>query len=603
VSQDIQDILDRHRSAQKRRWRLRDTSGYVHVPVVDGPTRMQGMIAHTRGCSGEELDGLMDPTLARHMPDPNVMADMDVAAKRVARAVLARESILIFGDYDVDGATSVAIVHRYLKMVGHVHLSTMIPNRSSGYGYGEEAMNEVVDGLPDLVLLLDCGTHNHDTIARTRATGADVVVLDHHMPGPVLPSADALVNPHRADESEAGRKLRNLCTAGLAFMLCVAVNRELRNAGSFLGRSEPPLSTLLDLVALGTVCDVMSLTGLNRAFVSAGLKRLDRRANIGLDALANEAKVKHGATVTSFGFHIGPRINAGGRVGIARLGAELLACDDEARCLEIAKTLNEQNIQRQEIERAVQAEASQSVDPNDQIIVVSGEGWHEGVIGIVAGRLKETHDRPVLVLAENEGIVKGSGRSIPGVDLGTAIMAAREAGILKAGGGHAMACGLTTTPDKIDELRTFLNERLGEDVTKAKEEAYVSVDGHLYTSDITHGFSDEVDRMGPYGQGWPKPRFVIGPCRTENVRILDSGHAFFDLVDENGRIKAKAWKARDAWLVPAIESEDRLLVLGQVDIDMYKGRDEINFIVEDIIRIEEEAKAPSYDHADLLYAG
>jgi single-stranded-DNA-specific exonuclease len=603
VSQEIQDMLERNRSAQKRRWRLRDTSGYVHVPTVDGPTRMQGIIAHTRGCSGEELDGLMDPTLARHMPDPSVMADMDVAAKRVAAAVLKRESILIFGDYDVDGATSVAIVHRYLKMAGHVHLSTMIPNRSSGYGYGEDAMKEVVDGLPDLVLLLDCGTHNHDTIARTRETGADVVVLDHHMPGATLPCADALVNPHRHDESEEGRRLRNLCTAGLAFMLCVAVNRELRKAGSWMGRQEPAISTLLDLVALGTVCDVMSLTGLNRAFVSAGLKRLDRRANIGLDALANEAKVKQGATVTSFGFHIGPRINAGGRVGIARLGADLLASDDHGRCLEIARTLNDQNIQRQEIERAVQAQASLTVNPEDQIIVVVGDGWHEGVIGIVAGRLKETYDRPVLVLAHNEGVVKGSGRSIPGVDLGSAIMAAREAGILKAGGGHAMACGLTTTRDKVDELRGFLIERLGDEVAKAKQEAFVSVDGHLYTSDITHGFSDEVDRMGPYGQGWPKPRFVIGPCRTANVRITEGGHAFFDLVDDNGSIKAKAWKAKDAWLVPAIESEDSLLVLGQVDIDMYKGRDEINFVVEDIIRLEDTASRPVLDHADLLHAG
>lgn len=603
MSQEIQDMLERHRSAQKRRWRLRDTSGYVHVPTVDGPTRMQGVIAHTRGCSGEELDGLMDPTLKRHMPDPSVMADMDVAAKRVAAAVLKRESILIFGDYDVDGATSVAIVHRFLKMAGHVHLSTMIPNRSSGYGYGEEAMKEVVDGLPDLVLLLDCGTHNHDTIARTRETGSDVVVLDHHMPGSTLPCADALVNPHRHDESEEGRRLRNLCTAGLAFMLCVAVNRELRKAGSWVSTPEPAVSTLLDLVALGTVCDVMSLTGLNRAFVSAGLKRLDRRANMGLDALANEAKVKQGATVTSFGFHIGPRINAGGRVGIARLGADLLASDDHARCLEIARTLNEQNIQRQEIERAVQAQASLTVDTKDQIIVVVGDGWHEGVIGIVAGRLKETYDRPVLVLAHNEGVVKGSGRSIPGVDLGSAIMAAREAGILKAGGGHAMACGLTTTRDKVDELRAFLIERLGDEVARAKEEAFVNVDGHLYTSDITHGFSDEVDRMGPYGQGWPKPRFVIGPCRTANVRILESGHAFFDLVDENGSIKAKAWKAMDAWLVPAIESDDRLLVLGQVEIDMYKGRDEINFIVEDIIRLEDEASRPVLDHAGLLHAG
>ncbi len=598
----ISDMFEANRSEQNRTWRLRDSSAYAHVQTTDGPTRMQGIIAHTRGTSPEDMPGLMDPTLSRHMPDPCVMTDMDKAASRVARAVLRKEAVLIFGDYDVDGATSVAIVHRYLRMAGHRDVSTVIPNRDSGYGYGKEAMAKVVDELPDLVILLDCGTHNHDTIAATRNSGADVVVLDHHMPGESIPNANALVNPHRKDEGEEGRKLRNLCTAGLAFMLCVALNRELRRAGFWQDRKEPPMSTLLDLVALGTVCDMMSLTGLNRSFVSAGLKRLDRRANMGLDALAREAQVKQGATVTSFGFHIGPRINAGGRVGVARLGADLLASDDQQECDRMARILNEQNLERQQIEKAVQAEALKSVNADDPVIVVCGEGWHEGVIGIVAGRLKETFDRPVIVMAQNHGVVKGSGRSIPGVDLGSAVMAARQEGILSAGGGHAAACGLTTTPDRVDDLRNYLVQRLAADIEKAKAEAYVKVDGHLFTTDITHGFSDEIDRMGPYGQGWPKPRFVIGPCTTANVRITENGHAFFDLVDENGSIKAKAWKARDSWLVPAIESEDRLLVLGQVEIDLFRGRDEINFVVEDIIRLPSQSFHRQKTHSDLLLA-
>jgi single-stranded-DNA-specific exonuclease len=601
--ESLSKTLAAKRSEQRKLWKLRDSTEYRHEPSVDGATEMQGIIAHTRGCSPEEMAGLLDPTLSKHMPDPSVMADMDKAAKRVAKAVVENETVLVFGDYDVDGATSVAIVQRYLKMAGHEHVRTMIPNRSSGYGYGPEAMAQAIEDLPDLVLLLDCGTHNHDTIAETRASGSDVVVLDHHMPGATLPSADALVNPHRHDESAEGQRLRNLCTAGLAFMLCVAVNRELRTAGRWEGRKEPALPTLLDLVALGTVCDVMSLTGLNRSFVSAGLKRLDRRANVGLDALAREAGVKQGATVTSFGFHIGPRINAGGRVGTARLGADLLSSDDPEYCDRTAKLLNDLNIERQTIEKEVQAKAMETVDPADPIIVVSGNGWHEGVIGIVAGRLKETYDRPVLVLAVNHGIVKGSGRSIPGVDLGTAIMDARQAGILSAGGGHAMACGLTTTPDRIDALRSFLIEKLGEEVRKAKLAAYVNVDAHVPTTALTHGFSDEIDRMGPYGQGWSKPRFVLGPAKTSSVRVTQGGHAFFDIVDDKGSVKAKAWKAADSWLLPAIESDARLLVMGHVEIDLYKGRDEINFIVEDIIRLDDAAAKPQYSAVDLICAG
>ncbi len=594
MTSEIESILDGRISALGRRWELRDTADYVHQDLLDGPTRIQGLIAHTRGCKSDELPLLMDPTLARHMPDPSVLADMDAGAKRLAIAVHRNEAILIFGDYDVDGATSTAVLQRFLKMADHQDLTTIIPDREFGYGFGAAALDEVMATMPDVVVLLDCGTQNHDTIQEARDQGADVIVIDHHQPSHTLPRANALINPHRLDESEAGQALRNLCTAGLAFMFCVAVNRELRRLGRYEGRQEPNLSSLLDLVALGTVCDVMPLTGLNRSFVTAGLKRLDRRENGGLDALARAAGVKEGATVTAFGFHLGPRINAGGRIGRARLGADLLSSDDPNFCEGVAAELNSLNQERQAIERAVQAEAVDMVNPADDIILVAGQGWHEGVIGIVAGRLKELYNRPVIVLAiRDDGVVKGSGRSIAGVDLGHAIMDARDCGLLVGGGGHMMACGLTATPQQIEPLRQFLLKKIGPDAENAREANATLADAAIWTSDITHGFFQEVEQMGPYGQGWPKPRFILGPGKASSIRFTQGGHAFFDFIDGNGVIKAKAWRAEETGIQPVLESFDEFLALGHVELDQWRGRNEVNFIIEDVIRLDRPKTAPS----------
>lgn len=587
LKSEIDGIIGGRLSVTGRKWRLRDSSGYEHVDTVDGPTKIQGVLAHVRGCGRESLPGLLDSRLSLHMPDPSVLIDMDAAAARLAEVIERQEDLLVFGDYDVDGATSTAIVERYLKMAGHTSYRTVIPNREHGYGFGDAAFEDAVSGMPDVILLLDCGTQNADTIGRARDFGIDVVVIDHHKPGHGLPDANALVNPHREDQPEPGQAMRILCTAGLAFMLVAAVNRELRSRGRWRTAKEPNLSVLLDLVALGTVCDVMPLVGLNRAFVTNGLKRLDRRENVGLSALANVAGVKHGATVTSFGFHIGPRINAGGRVGTARLGADLLASDHETSCQTIAETLNTCNQERQALEKKAQAEALTMVREDDPVIVVWNPGWHEGVIGIVAGRLKEHFNRPVVVMAIREdGVVKGSGRSIDGVDLGTAIMAARDEGILVAGGGHTMACGLSAEVDKLETLREWLIARLKDDVAKARAAASTPADAALWTSDITYGFHDEIERMGPYGQGWPKPRFILGPAKATSVRATAGGHAFFDAVDDNGFVKAKAWRATESGMLKAIEGDEPVLFLGTIEIDTFRGVEEINFIVEDVMALD-----------------
>lgn len=583
----VVNAIENGHSVSGRRWRLRDSSAYDHSEGR-AATTLQGIIAHVRGVEPENVDRLLDMRLSTHMPDPDVVTDMKIGATALADAIQSNSQILVFGDYDADGATSTAILQRYLRMAGHVNFRTSIPNREHGYGFGEAAYEDAMSDMPDLIVLLDCGTHNHDTIGKARAMASDVVVVDHHKPGDDLPPANALINPHRLDENEEALQLRTLCTAGLAFMLIVSTNRILRERGHWAVKPEPKISELLDLVALGTVCDVMALTGLNRSFVANGLKRLDRRANVGLAALARAAGVKEGASVNSFGFHIGPRINAGGRVGTARLGADLLACDDPIAAEEMAKTLNECNAERQDIEKQVQEQALQSVNPEDPIIVVSGEGWHEGVIGIVAGRLKEQFGKPVLVIAEREdGIAKGSGRSITGVDLGAAIMEARAAGFLSAGGGHTMACGLTTTPDQVGPLRQWLIEKLSDNIEKAIDEARTSADAVVRSSDLTHGFIDEIEGMGPYGQGWPKPRFVIGPVTSSSINVSKGTHVFFNALDDNGSVQAKAWRAGDGPMLDVLTSDKKLLLLGHAEINTFRGANEVNFIVEDAMIFEQ----------------
>lgn len=579
--------LETSTSALGRRWLLRDTTEYIHNNTIDGPTRIQGEIAFARGCGAEMLPGLLNPSLSVHMPDPSVLIDMQAAATRLAAAIRENQTILIFGDYDVDGATSTAIVQKFLKMARAQHVITHVPDRDNGYGFGQPNCESALAEFPDLIVLLDCGTQNHDTISSAQGFGTDVIVIDHHQPSDTLPAAHAIVNPHRHDETTEGQALRNLCTAGLAFMLVTAVNRELRQAGWYEGAQQPRLASLLDLVALGTVCDVMKLTGLNRSFVSLGLKQLNRRENAGLQALATVAGVKDGATATALGFHLGPRINAGGRIGKARLGADLLASDDPAFCAEIAAELNKLNHERRDIENAVFLEAIDQVNPSDDIIIVANEGWHHGVIGIVAGRLKETYNRPTIVIGIDEnGVGKGSGRSISGVDLGHAVMSAVQAQKLIAGGGHVMACGLTIDPQKIDDFRDFMNQTIGAASEKARLENATMFDSIVYTSDLTPGFVEEIEQMGPYGQGWPKPRFVLGPCKVASIKELNGGHLKMQLIDDNGTIDAMAFRAVDTGLSELLTSGEKLLVAGQAELNTFRGMTSMQFMVDDVMPIK-----------------
>ncbi|HEX7709959.1 MAG TPA: single-stranded-DNA-specific exonuclease RecJ, partial [Sphingomonadaceae bacterium] len=432
------------RSLSGRAWRWRGGN----MELASGPAGLEDDIVTqlllSRGVAREALDMHRAPTLRAFLPDPSEFRDMDAAAERLAEAVLGGETITVYGDYDVDGATSAALLIRFLRMLGH-DARHYIPDRLlEGYGPSGAALVRLGQEGSSLIVTVDCGAMAHDALEQAHRAGIDVIVVDHHKCGAELPLAVALVNPNRLDESETGAAHGHLAAVGVAFLLAVATSRTLRGRGYFETRREPELLALLDLVALGTVADVAALRGLNRALVAQGLKVMARRENVGMAALIDASRLSRAPTCSDLGFALGPRINAGGRVGESTLGVRLLTTGDPAEASEIAARLSALNEERRAIEAAVQeaAEAQLAAQHNRAVPVLAGKGWHPGVIGIVAGRIKEKTGKPALVIAldaDEAGHGKGSGRSIAGVDLGAAIIAAREAGLLVAGGGHAMA--------------------------------------------------------------------------------------------------------------------------------------------------------------------
>ncbi|WP_174273795.1 single-stranded-DNA-specific exonuclease RecJ, partial [Sphingomonas bacterium] len=477
---------------QPWRWRGRDgaatDAGFAPDDLVD-----QLLLA--RGVARHALDLHRAPTIRGFMPDPSIFRDMDAAAERIAAAVIGGERVTIFGDYDVDGATSAALLIRLLRALG-LDPQAYIPDRLiEGYGPSGAALVGIAEGGAQLVVTVDCGAQAFEALAQAAAAGLDVIVVDHHKCASELPRALAIVNPNRLDEEE-GAAHGHLAAVGVAFLLGAALLRTLRARGWFADRPEPPLIELLDLVALGTVCDVAQLKGLNRAFVAQGLKVMRQRRNVGLSALAEKAGLSGPPTCTDLGFALGPRINAGGRVGKSDLGVRLLTTEDPAEAEAIAIELDRLNGERRAIEAAVSEAAEQLArnQGNRAVTIVSGTGWHPGVIGIVAGRLKEKLGRPALVIAlDGEGVGKGSGRSISGVDLGAAVLAAKDMGLLIAGGGHAMAAGITVAADKIDALTEFLDARLAADVARACDDRALLFDAVVSAGGVASSLVDALE--------------------------------------------------------------------------------------------------------------
>jgi single-stranded-DNA-specific exonuclease len=527
--------------------------------------------------------------LRSFLPDPSIFRDMDSAADRIAQAILAGERITVFGDYDVDGATSAALLVRLLRALGH-DAGAYIPDRLlEGYGPSGEALVRLGTEGSSLVVTVDCGAMAFEALAAAHDAGIDVIVVDHHKCAAELPRAFALVNPNRLDEGEEASAHGHLAAVGVAFVLAVALVRTLRRQGFFAERQEPDLFALLDLVALGTVADVAAIRGLNRAFVAQGLKVMAQRRNVGMAALIDASRLTRPPSCSDCGFALGPRINAGGRVGEANLGVRLLTTDDPDEARAIAEQLSALNDERRAIEAAVQQAAEQQIDAqhNRAVLMIAGHGWHPGVIGIVAGRIKEKTGKPAVVIAldRDTGQGKGSGRSISGVDLGAAIIGAKDKGLLIAGGGHAMAAGLTVEEAKLDELAAWLDAQLASAVARASAERVVTLDLSLAPGGLTPALVETLDSAGPFGVGWPAPRVAVGPVRLVRAELVGSDHVRLIASGQDGAsFKAIAFRAAETVMGQALlhgASGRRLWLAGRAKIDDWGSRPQAELHLED----------------------
>lgn len=541
-----------------------------------------------RGCPRDQIDSHRAPTIRGFMPNPSIFRDMDRAAERLADAVIAGETVTVFGDYDVDGATSAALLIRLLRAL-ELQPRAYIPDRlMEGYGPSGAALVRLAEEGASLIVTVDCGAQAFEALEMARGVGVDVIVVDHHKCAAALPEAFALVNPNRLDEADEAAAHGHLAAVGVAFLLGAALVRTLRARGWFAARSEPPLMELLDIVALGTVADVAQLKGLNRAFVAQGLKVMAKRRNIGLAALMDASRLSRAPLCHDLGFALGPRINAGGRVGKADLGVRLLTTEDPLEAARIAAELDRLNEERRAIESLVQeqAEALLEAQGNRAVALVSGAGWHPGVIGIVAGRLKEKAGRPAIVIAMNEeGVGKGSGRSISGVDLGAAVLAAKDGGLLVAGGGHAMAAGLTVAAENLDALIDFLDDRLSAAVARSRDDRALMIDAVLAPAGVNPDFVAAMEAGGPYGAGWPAPLIASGPMRVIKADVVGNGHLRAIMAGDDGRsIKTIAFRKAGTELGQAILAaprDRRLWVAGRAKIDDWGARPAAELHLED----------------------
>lgn len=586
-------FLDVSRSVTGRAWtdRLDASSTRIATAIAQrsGVSEILARVMAARGVALDDAEKYLEPTIRELMPDPSTLIGMDEMADRLAKAIADHESIALFGDYDVDGACSCALMARFLRHFG-IEPQVHIPDRIfEGYGPNIGAMDKLIDAGASLIITLDCGTTSDKPIAHARSRGADVLVIDHHLADHALPEANALVNPNRPDDISG---LGYLCAAGVTFMVLVAVNRVLRQRGD---TSLPDLLKLLDIVALGTVCDVVPLVGLNRAFVVRGLEIARRGDNHGIAALALAARVSGPLNPYHLGFLIGPRINAGGRIGNAALGTELLTVDDEHHALAIAARLDELNTERQRIEvEAVEeavAVADMEIGSGDgpPVLVLASANWHPGVVGLIASRLKDRFERPAFAIALNpDGTGTGSGRSMPGVDLGSAVIRAVESGLLIKGGGHAMAAGITIGPGQLGPFRAYLADALSHDVAAARAATALKIDAALTARGASIDLVKDLERAGPYGAGNPGPIFAFPAHRAKFAQVVGKGgHISFALVSEDGaRLKAIAFRAASTAIGDTLlrGADSALHFAGSLGIDHYQGREQVQFRLIDLAK-------------------
>lgn len=580
-------LFEGRKSVSGKKWAYQesDVRETLAISQTHRVTEFVANILLKRGIRLPHVPQFLAPTLKEMMPDPNHLKDMNKGVDRVLQALSQGEKIAIFGDYDVDGATSSAILKRYFRDIG-IDARIYIPQRiEEGYGPNTAALRQLKAEGFSVIIMVDCGTTAFEPLTAAVEMGQDVIVLDHHISQPSLPPACAIVNPNRLDEDSP---LKNVCAAGMAFLFLVALNRALRTAGWFTGRAEPDIRQYLDLVALGTVCDVMPLTGLNRAFVAQGLKIMAMRSNLGLTALADISGLDDYPTAYHLGFLIGPRINAGGRVGRADHGARLLSTLDPIEARTLAEELNQLNAERKEVEQFVLEQAIEKVERNKldahPVILVGEEGWHPGVIGIVAGRLKERYNRPVCVVGFDQGVGKGSGRSIQGVNLGNAMHTATHKGLLVYGGGHAIAAGFTVKQDKFQAFYDHLIEELQDQV--ALTEPSIEVDAVLTPSGATEALVAELKGLEPYGSGNHSPKFCLHQARVNYAERIGINHIRCQLVGADGsKVKAMAFRAAETPLGDLILSRNNqyIEVVGSLKVDTWNGRRTVTCFIDDVM--------------------
>ncbi|WP_018390530.1 single-stranded-DNA-specific exonuclease RecJ [Ancylobacter sp. FA202] len=580
------------RSATGRFWRERlDARGaQTTLAIVQrhGVPEILARVLAGRGVAIDAVEAWLDPTVKRLLPDPDTLTDMAPCVARLADAVMRGEKVAVFGDYDVDGATSTALMVDVLR-AGGLDPAFHIPDRIfEGYGPNIPAIEALAERGATLLVTVDCGTMSFEPFARARELGLDVVVIDHHQAGEELPAVAALVNPNRADDLSG---LGHLCAVGLVFVVAVGLLRELRQRGWWTKeRPAPDLLASLDLVALGTVADVVPLLGLNRAYVTKGLIQLRKRERSGLTALMDAARLTGPPKAWHLGFLLGPRINAGGRIGDATLGTRLLLTRDPLEAEKIAAELDRLNAERQQVERAIVAEAEAEAEAAlglagvGAVVLSSGQGWHPGVVGLVAARLKEKFGRPAFAIAFTGETGAGSARSIPGVDVGRAVRGAVEAGILVKGGGHAMAAGLTITRARLGDLRAYLEQALTATVEEARAVDEVLIDGALSAAGATPELVELVERAGPFGAGNPQPIFAFPAHRVVYAEPGSAGQIRVRLRSTDGAtISGVVFRAVDTPLGNALlEARGQLLhVAGTLDLDSWQGRTQVSLRISD----------------------
>jgi single-stranded-DNA-specific exonuclease len=538
----------------------------------------------------DEVESFLDPTIKRLMPDPHSLTDMEAASSRIADAVIRSESTAIFGDYDVDGATASALLGRYLRHCG-LDPIIHIPDRIfEGYGPNVDAIRSFAERGVKLLITVDCGVTSIEPLAEARRLGLDAVVIDHHQADEKLPEAAAIVDPNRADDLSG---MGHLAAVGLAFLTVVAVSRELRRRDFWTGaRSEPDLRALLDLVALGTVADVVPLRGLNRAFVAKGLIALKWRENVGATALMDVARLSGPPEPWHLGFLLGPRINAGGRIGRADLGVSLLLEENPSEAARIAAELDRLNRERQQIEQATLAQAEAEalaalgLEEKGAVVVTAAEGWHPGVVGLVAARLKERYGRPAFAIAiEPGGTGTGSGRSITGVDLGRTVRRAVQEGLLLKGGGHAMAAGVTLKKDALGAFRAFLEDTLAAPVEAARRERALLIDGAVSAGGFNPALVGLLSRAGPYGAGNPEPLLALPAHTLVYADPVGENHIRARLRSGDGKfVNAIAFRAAGQTLGKALlENRGRVLhAAGQIALDRWQGEERVQLRLTDL---------------------